>query len=714
MKEKSYLMILFATILIASLILQFQTYASPGPTVYLDPSDYIFDADTVSIGHKFNVTIRVKDLAKLMMFQVCITFNDDYINITQFWANPDIPIEPPYVSNRTDAVRAWPSDDLGGRSWDSRYVFYNKAGGMIGNPSYYHIGPGQGAVKLGDTLFAAATLNASKTYKLASIELTITAMPPEGEKLSCTLGINNIDTYLYDASGQVPGTAKMDGHYEISSKIPSHNLTIQVNNPSWGSTAPSGTISMLEGESRDIQANPYSGYVLDHWELDGVNEGSANPYRVTMGTKDMTLLAVFAVAPPPTGARLFIDPPKIIDPNMVPSSTFAINITIDDVANLRICEFNLTYDTNVLSWVGIEIFKVQGKTPSAIGMFDDEVGYMWVKLTYSSSITTDSPIALVRIKFHVDAIGATPLDLTNTTLTNSEGQPIPHTAIDGFFASLIQDLAITSVVPSRNSVYRGQLVTINVTAKNLGNQPESFDVKAYYDTGLIGTQHVTNLTPNTEVKLTFTWNTSLAEPFRNYTIKAEAAILPYEQNTADNTYIDGTVQILIQDLAITSVVPSRSWVYQGWQLDINATAKNLGSNSQTFNVAVYYDNSLIGTKQVVDLAPNAEITLIFVWNTSLVAPCHNYTITGKIAILPWEFNVTNNIYTDGFVKVRFLGDVNGDGKVDMMDIYIVTKAFGSDPGHPRWNPDADMDQNNLIDMRDTWLTAKNFGKVCNP
>jgi hypothetical protein len=547
------------------------------------------------------------------------------------------------------------------------------------------------------------------------IEFNVTKVPSKGQTLTSLFNIDNVDTALIDDQGNFyppnGSTTPYNGQYKFESVAAQYTLTIT--STVGGTTSPSpSTYSYAQGTKVSVTAMPGAGYTLDHWELDGPNVGAPNPIEVTMDT-DHTLHAVFSPVPI-EGTILYVDPPEIVDPNMVPSSTFAINITIDDVANLRICEFNLTYDTNVLSWVGIEIFKVQGKTPSAICMFDDEAGYMWVKLTYSGSITTDSPIALVRIRFHVDAIGATPLDLTNTTLTNSEGQPITHTAIDGFFASLIQDLAITSVVSSPNSVYRGQLVTINVTAKNLGNQPESFDVKAYYDTGLIGTQHVTNLTPNTEVKLTFTWNTSLAEPYRNYTIKAEATILPYEQNTADNTYNDGTVQILIQDLTITSVVPSRSWVYQGWQLNINATAKNLGNNSQTFNVAMYYDNSLIGTKQVVDLAPNAEITLIFVWNTSSVAPCHNYTITGKIAILPWEFNVTNNIYIDGNVKVRFLGDVDGNGQVDIFDVRLIAAAFGSYPGNPRWNPDYDLNQSGGIDIFDIRLAAKNFGKQCVP
>lgn len=46
----------------------------------------------------------------------------------------------------------------------------------------------------------------------------------------------------------------------------------------------------------------------------------------------------------------------------------------------------------------------------------------------------------------------------------------------------------------------------------------------------------------------------------------------------------------------------------------------------------------------------------------------------------------------------------------MVDIYVVTQAFGSYPGHLRWNPDLDLDQNLKIDIRDVFTIACNFGK----
>ena len=58
-----------------------------------------------------------------------------------------------------------------------------------------------------------------------------------------------------------------------------------------------------------------------------------------------------------------------------------------------------------------------------------------------------------------------------------------------------------------------------------------------------------------------------------------------------------------------------------------------------------------------------------------------------------------------------LGDINGDGIVDVFDFMIVATAFGSKPGDSRWNPDADLNNDGLIDIFDVWAVAKNFGKT---
>jgi hypothetical protein len=66
---------------------------------------------------------------------------------------------------------------------------------------------------------------------------------------------------------------------------------------------------------------------------------------------------------------------------------------------------------------------------------------------------------------------------------------------------------------------------------------------------------------------------------------------------------------------------------------------------------------------------------------------------------------------DGLYKVPITiekEDLNGDGRVDINDLYVFAQAFGSYPGHPRWDPRADIDGNGRINVRDAVLIAMKF------
>jgi hypothetical protein len=182
------------------------------------------------------------------------------------------------------------------------------------------------------------------------------------------------------------------------------------------------------------------------------------------------------------------------------------------------------------------------------------------------------------------------------------------------------------------------------------------------------------------------------------------------------TPIDGVAEVVqylpIHDIAIIDVTPSTAQAYAGWIVNITVVAKNEGEFTETFNVTAYYDTNPIETKIVSNLASGANVTITFNWNTSSVQPCKNYTIWAQASIVPGETDTTDNTLTDGTVKIKLMGDVNGDGKVDGKDIALIVKAFGSYPGHPRWNPNADINNDNKIDAKDVALTLKNYGKTC--
>lgn len=108
------------------------------------------------------------------------------------------------------------------------------------------------------------------------------------------------------------------------------------------------------------------------------------------------------------------------------------------------------------------------------------------------------------------------------------------------------DVAIVSVVPSATQVYVGEIVNITVIAENEGDFTETFNVTAKYDNTTIATQTVTDLSPDANITLTFSWNTTDVAPCINYAIMANATTIPDETDVVDNVYIDGTVKVNLQ------------------------------------------------------------------------------------------------------------------------------------------------------------------------
>jgi hypothetical protein len=279
---------------------------------------------------------------------------------------------------------------------------------------------------------------------------------------------------------------------------------------------------------------------------------------------------------------------------------------------------------------------------------------------------------------------------------------------------VIHDVAVIDVTVSPTTVVAGQTVTINVTVKNEGSDYENFTVTAYYDSTAIASQNVTSLLPNWNTTLTFLWNTT-GMARGNYTIKAVASTVPGEINTANNVFIDGQVQVLWHDVAVVNITSDRNWVFQGHSANINVTVKNNGDFPENVTVTLYYNitaNEIVGTQNII-LLIGESTTLQFVWNTAGVPYCHNYTLTAVAAILA-DNNPADNTLSDGSIKVRILGDLNGDGVIDMKDIRRVAVAFASYPGYPRWDPEADLNGDGVVDMKDTRFVAKNFGLGCSP
>ena len=306
--------------------------------------------------------------------------------------------------------------------------------------------------------------------------------------------------------------------------------------------------------------------------------------------------------------HLFVDPPSIVDPALQPPDTFNISVKIANVTGLYAYEFKLGYNTAILNCLGAITIPFDNETNFSMKVqVKDNLGLIWVNVTYyppAQSLNTTDPVTLAIIFFQVTDSGESILDLHDTKLTDPSDAEISHTVSDGYIKIFRHDVAIIAVAVSTNITYAGRLVYVNVTAENQGDIAESFNVTAHYDT------------------------------------------------------------------------------------------------------------QLIGTAVVASLGPGANVTLNFVWDTTGVVPCHHYNITGEASILPYEVDTADNIFVDGTVKIKMLGDVNGDGIIDIFDLVSVALALGSVPGDPNWYEEADLLQDNIIDIFDLVVVGMHYGEVC--
>lgn len=65
---------------------------------------------------------------------------------------------------------------------------------------------------------------------------------------------------------------------------------------------------------------------------------------------------------------------------------------------------------------------------------------------------------------------------------------------------------------------------------------------------------------------------------------------------------------------------------------------------------------------------------------------------------------------DGTVLVTVVGDVNGDGVVNVIDLSIVSLSYGTFEGEPDYNPEADLNEDGVVDMRDLTIVAMHLGQ----
>jgi len=133
----------------------------------------------------------------------------------------------------------------------------------------------------------------------------------------------------------------------------------------------------------------------------------------------------------PTAMR--IDP---VTTAAVLDTDYTINIEIANVTDLYAWEFQLDYDPSILNLTSASIVPggLNEPTQTFYNLIDEINGHLWWAVSTRHPTTMGisyAEHAIFEIHFHTISIGTSNLDLYSTILSDSNGDPISHTVVNG-------------------------------------------------------------------------------------------------------------------------------------------------------------------------------------------------------------------------------------------------------------------------------------------
>jgi ABC-type transport system substrate-binding protein/outer membrane protein assembly factor BamB len=190
--------------------------------------------------------------------------------------------------------------------------------------------------------------------------------------------------------------------------------------------------------------------------------------------------------------------------------------------------------------------------------------------------------------------------------------------------------------------------------------------------------------PNTAFTVKVTLHNEWVNPIPN-TAEAPAHGLLTVHKYVWLVYSNGTQEILAE-----AIVDLPYCVPYVEHFPLNLT----GCNHHQIKVAVHID----GPAEIEVTKEGGTIIVPNPWMCQWI----NYTFDFWITI---KEDIVGAYYVDPQVLAP-------DGQVAFLDVYTCSLAFGSFPGHPRWEPLADIDRDYQITTNDVYAVARMFGWTC--
>jgi len=264
------------------------------------------------------------------------------------------------------------------------------------------------------------------------------------------------------------------------------------------------------------------------------------------------------------------------------------------------------------------------------------------------------------------------------------------------------------VILYANVTYRGAPIANKLVAFQVNGPPNPLQNITIYDQG------ETNATGIAQASFRIPWPETNPRTIVFGTWKAVANVDIAEEIVQDTlTFQVGWIVEIISAITVDEDLQPQTRFMQESFVRVILTMKNIAKTPKNVMLVVVVFDSL---RYIID---SAIIDDLKVEPGEMLVYCSAYisewAACGNATLHACAYTSLGPAYcpeVSRAFRITLFGDLNGDGVVDISDMGEAARAFGSYPGHPRWNPYADINHDGIVDISDISLIARNFGRTC--
>jgi hypothetical protein len=182
--------------------------------------------------------------------------------------------------------------------------------------------------------------------------------------------------------------------------------------------------------------------------------------------------------------------------------------------------------------------------------------------------------------------------------------------------------------------------------------------------------------------------------FENEILLQKIALLPEEIHHA----------VSVESINLTKTV-----VGQGYSVKIKVAVCNDGNVQEILDVTTHANGLPIDTTRLTVLK-GSSTTLTVIWDTAGL-DLGNYTVASFVEPIDLETNSTDNfLLCEQQICVTLPGDVDADRDIDILDVVEISRIYGSAEGQPEYEGNSDINGDGRVTILDVVIATGHYAE----